>query len=251
MAGEQRVFIVDNDAEVRDSVTELATSMGVRAQAYAAAEEFLGTAERSEPGCLVTAIQLRGMGGLDLLSRLEDEGIRIPMIVLTVIADVPLVVRAMRAGALTVLQKPHREHELWDAIRQALFVDAEVRQREARLRDVRRQLATLTYDERRILDLVLAGRTNKGITQDLSLRLRTVETRRHSLMVKLKADSLAELIRLVVETRLLFGMPSLDEAAPCVRKSRAETNGTQGSPSPERQRYVAAAGLLASETPLQ
>src|SRR5579864_243092 len=213
MTVEQFAFVVDDDPAVRESVTELVTAMGVKVRSYGSAEEFLAAYDHNQSGCLVLAIRLRGVSGLDLLTRLREEGIRIPAIVLTAFADVPLVVQAMQAGALTVLQKPHREQELWDAIRQALSIDTETRQREVRLTEVRSQMATLTHDERRVLELVLAGKTNKGITQELSLRLRTVEARRHSLMVKLKADSLAELIRLVTETRMLLGLPTVDASA--------------------------------------
>jgi FixJ family two-component response regulator len=106
-----------------------------------------------------------------------------------------------------VLEKPYRVQELWDTIRQALALDNQTRQNGGRAVDVRSQLASLTLDEGRVLELILAGKTNKAISQELSLRLRTVESRRQGLMVKLKADSLAELVQVVTEARLFFSVP--------------------------------------------
>jgi len=200
---EQFVFIVDDDPVVGESVGKLAASMGIKARPHASAEDFLACYERTQPGCLVSPIQLRGMSGLELLSVLRSGGHGMPIVFLTKFADVPLVVQAMQAGAVTVLQKPYHDQGLWDAIRKALAADAEARVQEARLTQVSSQLATLTNDEKRVLALIEIGTTNKGISQQLSLGLRTVEARRHSLMVKLKVDSLAELVRLVTETRLL------------------------------------------------
>jgi FixJ family two-component response regulator len=207
MTTKQSVFVVDDEAAVHESVAGMAASMGVNVEGYQSAENFLAGCDRSSTGCLVLDIWLRGMSGLDLLDAMRRDGICLPTIVVTAIADVPLAVRIMHSGAFTVLEKPYRVQELWDTIRQALALDNQTRQNGGRAVDVRSQLASLTLDEGRVLELILAGKTNKAISQELSLRLRTVESRRQGLMVKLKADSLAELVQVVTEARLFFSVP--------------------------------------------
>jgi FixJ family two-component response regulator len=207
MTIEQSVFVVDDEAEMRESVAGMAKSMGVNAAVYQSAEDFLAQCDHTTTGCLVLDIWLPGMSGVELLDVMRRYGICLPAIVVTAKADVSLAVRVMRSGAFTLLEKPYRVQELWHTIRQALALDAQTRHNGARAVDVRSQLASLTPDEERILQLILAGKTNKGISQALSLRLRTVEARRHSLMAKLKADSLAELVQVVTEARLLGSVP--------------------------------------------
>jgi len=207
MTTEQSIFVVDDEAEMRESVAEMAASMGVNAEGYQSAEKFLARCDDKHAGCLVLDLWLRGMSGLDLLKAMCRDGICLPTIVVTANADVPLAVRVMHSGAFSVLEKPYRVQELWDTIRQALALDALTRRNGARAVDARSQLASLTSDETRVLELVLAGTTNKGISRELSLRLRTVEARRQTLMAKLKADSLAELVQIVTEVRVLFSIP--------------------------------------------
>jgi FixJ family two-component response regulator len=207
MKMEQSIFVVDDEAATRESVAGMAASMGVNAEAYQSAEDFLARRGRSASGCLVLDIWLRGMSGLEFLDVMRRDGICLPTIVVTAIADVALAVRIMHSGAFTVLEKPFRVQELWDTIRQALALDARTRHNGARAVDVRSQLGLLTVDERRVLELILTGRTNKEISKQVSLPLRTVEARRQTLMVKLKADSLAELVQAVTEARLLFSVP--------------------------------------------
>jgi FixJ family two-component response regulator len=207
MMMEQSIFVVDNEAATRESIAGMATSMGIKAEAFQSAEDFLVRRDRTARGCLVLDIWLRGISGLELLDVIRREGICLPMIVVTAIADVALAVRIMHFGAFTVLEKPYRMQELWDTIRQALVLDARTRHNGARVVEVRSQLALLTPDERRVLDLILAGMTNKEISKQVAMPLRTVEARRQSLMVKLKTESLAELVQVVTEARLLFSVP--------------------------------------------
>lgn len=138
---------------------------------------------------------------MELMDAMLREGLRVPTIVVTAFADVPLVVSAMRSGAVAVLEKPYRAQELWEAIREALAIDSRIRRNEARLAQARRQMTSLSPEECRVLDLILAGKTNKGIARELSIGLRTVEGRRHTLMNKLNVGSLAELIQMVIEVR--------------------------------------------------
>jgi two-component system response regulator DctR len=204
---EQSVFIVEGESLARDMIVGVAKSMGVSAEGYDSAENFLARFDRTHGGCLVLDLWLGGMSGVDLLDVMGRDGICLPTIVVTASVDVPLVVQVMQSGVLTVLEKPFRVQELRDALRQALSLDAQRRHNGARAVDVRSQLASLTPDERRVLDLILAGKTNKEISKELALRLRTVEARRQSLMAKLKAGSLAELVQVVTEFRLLFSAP--------------------------------------------
>jgi FixJ family two-component response regulator len=207
VASEQTIFIVEPDAAVRASIAALAELLRVGSQQHESAEDFLAAYESSRGGCLVAEIQLPRMSGLELMDVMIHDGIRLPTIIISAFADVRLAVRAMQAGAVTLLEKPYRNQELEDAIREALATDSKNRRREAGLARVQHQLASLTRDERRVLERILAGRTNKVIAQELSMRLRTVEARRHALMVKLQADSLAELIQTVTEARLRLSVP--------------------------------------------
>jgi FixJ family two-component response regulator len=207
VASEQTIFIVEPDAAVRASIAALAEGMCVKSQQHESAEDFLAAYARSQGGCLISGLQLPGMSGLDLMDAMIRDGIRLPTIIISAFADVRLAVRVMHAGAVTLLEKPYRSQELWEAVREALAVDSRIRQKEARLAHAQHQLASLTPDERRVLECILAGRTNKVIAQELSMRLRTVEARRHALMVKLQADSLAELIQTATEARLRLSVP--------------------------------------------
>jgi two-component system response regulator FixJ len=211
---DQIVSVIDGDAAVREAIAELVAPMGLEALKYELAEEFLSSYDRTQGGCLVLADRLRGMSALELLTAMPSEGIHVSTIVLSTFGDVRMAMQTMQAGAIGVLQKPYREHELWDAIRQGLQTDAEMRQAISHLADVRARLTSLTSDERRVLQLVLVGATSKEISRQLSMPLRTVESRRHSLMVKLKADSLAELIRLVVESQTLAGTSNTNSGLP-------------------------------------
>lgn len=236
MASEQTVFIVEPDAAVRGSVAALAVAVQVRSQEHESAEEFLAAYDKSQGGCLVSAIQLPGMSGLELMDVIIHEGIHLPTIFISAFADVRLAVRAMHAGAVTVLEKPYCHQELWEAIREALALDCQFRQKKADQADTQRQLASLTRDERRVLDYILAGRTNKGIAQELSMPQRTVEARRHSLMVKLQADSLAELIQTVTEARLTLSVPFTrtgpSSAGPSSNRDAASPPPNNNPPAP-------------------
>jgi two-component system response regulator FixJ len=201
MNNTQTVFVVDDDPSARDSVIELVGSMGIPAEAFASAEEFLQLYEEDRPGCLVTDVRMLNMSGVELLERLADNGSVLPVIVITAFADVPLTVRAMRAGAVTLLEKPCRDQELWESVREALRRDSERRSQFQRVRDIRLRLDSLSDEERQVMELMVTGKANKVIADELVMGLRTVELRRHHLFRKMKADSVAELVELVVEAR--------------------------------------------------
>lgn len=199
VAYEPTVFVVDDDELARKSVCALVRSMGVRAAAFASAEEFLASGVAGQPGCLVTDIRMRGMSGLELQEELRSRNISLPVIVLTAHARTPLTVRAIKAGAVTLLDKPYESEDLWDAIRGALAVDAADRAKHERLHALRARLEQLTPSERAVLDMVVAGKPNKTIAQRLDVSVRTVENRRREVLQKLQADSVAELVRMVIE----------------------------------------------------
>jgi len=197
----QRVFIVEADPATRDAIKALASDMGVETRLCSSLEELQAAYRHSPAGCLVLAMQLPGMSGFELLESAARNGIWLPAVVLTERADVRSAVRAMQAGAITVIEKPYRDEEVRDAIRQALAIDAQFRQREAAIQRARARFAPLTTGERQVLDLILSGNTNKQIAADLRLGLRTVEARRHAVMTKLEARSLAELVKTVYDAR--------------------------------------------------
>jgi len=175
--------------------------MEVQVELSESAEEFRGRCSGSPTGCLIVELRLPGISGLELLESMGRDGLRIPTIVLTAYANTPAVVRAMRAGAMTVLEKPLRDEELSEEIRRALAIDLHWRRSEAKSREAQARLDSLTAEEGQVLDLLLAGRTNKGIAAHFHLGLRTVEARRHTIMTKMGTPSLAQLARSVFETQ--------------------------------------------------
>ena len=202
MPFEPVVFVVDDDKSARKSVCALVRSLGLWAEAFSSAEEFLARHTRGRPGCIVTDIRMTGMSGLDLQNRLAQQGIPLPMIILTAYPRTRSTVRAMKAGAVTLLEKPYDEDELWDAIRKALAQEAAGRAEAQRRDEIRTRAASLTPAERTVLNLIVQGKPNKVIAKQLDLSLRTVESRRHDVFTKMKVESVAELVRLAIEGEL-------------------------------------------------
>ena len=174
------------------------TSHDVPTRTFASAAEFLASYEPSQRGCLVVDVRMTGMTGLELQQELSVRGYRIPVIVITGFADVPTAVRAMRAGAVTFLEKPCSDKELWASIETALQWEARSRQQRTQREDVVARRATLTPAEVQVLDRLIAGKANKAIAAELDLGLRTVELRRATIMKKMDANSLAELVRMIL-----------------------------------------------------
>jgi FixJ family two-component response regulator len=203
MTFEPAVFVVDDDERARKSVCALVRSLGLRAEAYCSAEEFLAHYTPGCPGCLVTDIRMSGMSGLDLQDRLIEKGIRLPVIVLTAYPRTRSTVHAMKAGALTLLEKPYDEEELWDAIRKALAQEAAGRAEARRRQDIQKRAALLTPAERNVMDLIIQGKPNKVIAKQLRMSIRTIEGRRHEVFTKMGVESVAELVRLAIEGELV------------------------------------------------
>ncbi len=201
MAGEPTVFVVDDDEPMRTSLCALVRSMGIRAEAFCSAEEFLENYVEGRPGCLVTDVRMLGMSGLELQEKLRELDVHLPVIVMTAYATTPLTVRAMQGGALTLLEKPFEENELWDAIRKALAKDAEQRATNERRRELRRRVERLTPVQCEVMDWIVAGKSNKWIAKELDVGIRTVESRRREVFEQMQAESLAELVRLAIEAK--------------------------------------------------
>jgi two-component system response regulator FixJ len=193
------IFVVDDDAAVRDALKLLLRSVGQPVETFAAAQEFLDAYSEDRPGCLVLDIRMPGMSGLELQQKLNEKHSILPIIFITGHGDVPMAVEAMQAGAVDFIQKPFRDQDLIDRINQALEKDGSNRAALGERNDIRHRLETLTPREREVLDLVVHGKANKVIAGDLKLSQRTVEIHRARVMEKMQASSLAHLVRMVLE----------------------------------------------------
>ena len=189
------VFVVDDDASIRESLKNLLRSVGLRVETLASAQEFLRAKRGDEPGCLVLDVRMPGFSGLDLQKRMAKAGVDLPIIFLTGHGDIPMSVRAMKAGAVEFLTKPVREQDLLDAVQQALERDSAVRNQRTKLDDLRERFDSLTPKERDVMGKVVAGLLNKQIAAELGMSETTVKIHRHQVMEKMKAASLAELVR--------------------------------------------------------
>ena len=176
------VFVVDDDDAVRRLIQSLVNSVGLPAELYTSAEQFLSACDPQRPGCLVTDVRMPGMSGLDLQQALARRGISLPVIMVTAYADVPLAVQAMKSHAVDVMQKPFRNQELLDRIQQALRADAERRRQDSCRAESAARLSLLSEREREVLDLVVAGLPNKQIAHRLHLSEKTVEAHRGKVM---------------------------------------------------------------------
>lgn len=194
------VYIVDDDEGVRGSVRFLIRSVGLAAQVYASAQEFLAAYDRRDPGCLLLDVRMPGMSGLDLQQELNRRGATIPVVFITGHGDVPMAVEAMQQGAFDFLQKPFRDQDLLDRVQRALARDAETRARLAARAEIRARLATLTPRETEVMELITRGKANKVAGAELGVSQRTVEIHRAHVMEKMRASSLAELVRMVLDT---------------------------------------------------
>jgi FixJ family two-component response regulator len=202
------VYVVDDDPSVRRAIKRLIGSAGLQVELFGSAQEFLQCRRPDAPSCLVLDIRLPGISGLDFQPQLAEAGIRIPIIFITGHGDIPMTVRAMKAGAVEFLTKPFRDRDLLDAIQLALERDRTRRQEESAIAVLQERLESLTPREREILPLVVSGRLNKQIAAGLGTSEITVKVHRGSIMRKMQADSLADLVSMAGRLGLPTGQLS-------------------------------------------
>lgn len=192
----QTVFIVDDDAAIRIGMQALMESVNIEHEIFASADEFLRREEDHRAGCLVLDIRMPGLGGLELQEELISRGNTLPIIFITGHGDVPMAVNAMQKGAVDFIQKPFRDQELLDRVREALLTDKERREELEQHAEVEGRLQKLTNREREVFDLVVTGKPNKVIAYELDVSQRTIEIHRARVMEKMEARSLAALVRM-------------------------------------------------------
>lgn len=193
------VYVVDDDDAVRSSLRLLLKSVGLPTVAHASAQEFLATWDDEQPGCLVLDVRMPGLSGIELQSELNQRGAIIPVIFISGHGDIPMAVEAIQHGAFDFLQKPFRDQELIDRVQRALTSDAEHRQLLQQRETLRHRFDSLTPREQEVLQLVTQGKANKVMAGDLGVSQRTVEIHRARVMEKMGAQSLAQLVRMVLE----------------------------------------------------
>jgi len=190
------VYVVDDEVDVREGLKDLFESVGLEAQVFGSAAEFLSKKLPDEVSCLILDVRLRGVSGLDFQAELAARQIRIPIIFITAYGDIPMSVKAMKAGAVEFLTKPVREQDLLDAVRAALDRDRSRREFDQETQDLRTRFEGLSARERQIMTLVTSGLMNKQIAGEIGVSEVTVKVHRHNVMKKLGAKSLADLVRI-------------------------------------------------------
>ena len=190
------VFVIDDDRSVRDALSSLIRSVGLGVETFGSAQEFLKSKLPDAPCCLVLDVRLPRLSGLDLQKRMVEAGMDIPIIFITGHGDIPMSVRAMKAGAVEFLTKPFRDQDLLDAIEAAIERDRALRKQRADMAELRERYESLTPREREVMGLVVTGLLNKQIAGDLGTSEITIKIHRHQVMEKMGAGSLAELVRM-------------------------------------------------------
>jgi RNA polymerase sigma factor (sigma-70 family) len=191
------VFVVDDDRSVRSSLKLLISSVGLQVESFESADTFLQRKPPDAPSCLVLDVRLRGLSGLDFQRELAVRNIHIPIIFITGHGDIPMSVRAMKAGAVEFLTKPFRDQDLLDAIRIALEKDSARRGQEKELTDLKERFDSLTPREQKVISMVVSGMLNKQIADELGTAENTVKVHRSRAIEKMHAQSLAELVKMV------------------------------------------------------
>ena len=196
------VHLIDDDEAVRQALAFLLATAGHAVRVYESGEAFLAAAKTAQPGCIVSDVRMPGIDGLALLRHLREVDIKLPVVIMTGHADVPLAVEAMKSGAVDFIEKPFDDEVLLSAIRVALSRQDETGERDAELVRIHTKIDSLSERERQVLDGLIAGHPNKTIAYDLDLSPRTVEVHRANVMIKMAASSLSDLVRMALMAKL-------------------------------------------------
>jgi len=196
------VFVVDDDPSVRRAIKRLIESVGLQVELFGSAQEFLASKLPNVPSCLVLDIRLPGVSGLDFQRQLNEAKINIPIIFISAHGDVPMTVRAMKAGAIEFLTKPFRDQDLLDAVQVALERDRARRQREAEIATLRERFESLSPREREVAAMVVSGMLNKQIAAEIGTSENTVKAHRSRAMEKMQAQSLADLVKMIERLKI-------------------------------------------------
>jgi len=202
------VYVVDDDASVRDAVKRLIGTVGLRVETFGSTGEFLSAQRPEAPGCLVLDVRLPDVSGLELQRELAAANIHLPIIFITGHGDIPMSVQAMKAGAVEFLTKPFRAQELLDAIQEAIHRDRASWKERARAAELRARYESLTSREKEVMALVAAGLLNKQIGGELGASELTIKTHRGRVMQKMEADSVADLVRMAEKLKISRVLPS-------------------------------------------
>ena len=201
---QNRVFVVEDDASMRTAIKNLLRSVGLEPQLFATAQEFLDAKRPDVPSCLILDVRLPGLSGLDLQRELSAANVHIPIIFITAHGDIPMSVRAMKAGAVEFLTKPFRDQDLLDAIQASLAQDRVRRQKDSEIAELQKRFQSLTSRERELLPLVVSGRSNKEIAAEIGTSEITVKVHRGHLMRKMEAASFADLLRMAADLKIRY-----------------------------------------------
>ncbi len=198
MSNDGNIYIIDDDQQVRGALALLMESVGLKPQTFSSGMEFLEQFDPEQPGCIILDVRMPGMSGLELQARLAAEPVHPPIIIITGHGDVPMAVRAVQAGAVNFIEKPFNDQVLLDSVHRALEKDAQRRGKASRLAEIKSRLESLTPREKEVMNLVVAGQRNKVIAMNLSVAQSTVEAHRAKVMEKMRAESLSDLMRMVL-----------------------------------------------------